>query len=65
MSQTEVSLSWNVLRIMTKLLEKVRKRERERDLPRPNLLGASRYSSAEEDAIAFALSNNWIWPSLQ
>lgn len=53
------------MRITTKLLEKVRERERERDLPRPNLLGASRYSSAEEDAIAFALSNNWIWPSLQ
>lgn len=37
----------------------------ERDLPRSNLLGASRYNSAKEDAIAFALSNNRIWPSLQ
>lgn len=63
MPQTEASLSWNVLCITKK--KKLLKKERERDLPRLSLLGASRYNSAEEDAIAFALSSDWIWPSLQ
>lgn len=45
--------------------EKERERHTHTHLPRPNLLGAGRYNSAEENAIAFALSNDWIWPSLQ